>query len=103
MYIRGGYNIYPAEVEAALDEHPAIARVAVVGMPDPVLGHIGVAVVVPVDPVHAPTLDELRSWCSARLANYKSPDRVEIVDQLPLTSMLKVDKRALASRLGERT
>jgi acyl-CoA synthetase (AMP-forming)/AMP-acid ligase II len=94
MYIRGGYNVYPPEVEAALDEHPAVERSAVVGVPDPVLGEIGVAFVVGRDVKG----DELRSWCRSRLADYKAPDRVVVVDELPLTSMLKVDKRALADR-----
>jgi len=95
MYIRGGYNVYPAEVEAALGEHPGVDRVAVVGLPDPVLGQIGGAVVVPGDPSSPPTADELRAWCRDRLANYKAPDRVLIVEDLPLTSMSKVDKRSL--------
>ena len=99
MYIRGGYNVYPAEVEAALAEHPAVDKVAIVGVPDPILGTIGAAAVVPVDPAQPPSLDELRAWCRDRLANYKAPDRLVIVDQLPLTSMLKVDKRALAEKL----
>jgi acyl-CoA synthetase (AMP-forming)/AMP-acid ligase II len=99
MYIRGGYNVYPPEVEAALDEHPAVERSAVVGVPDPVLGEIGVAfVVVAVGGDADP--DELRTWCTRRLADYKAPDRVIVVDELPLTSMLKVDKRALAERAG---
>ncbi|MCI3948211.1 MAG: acyl-CoA synthetase [Acidimicrobiales bacterium] len=95
MYVRGGYNVYPAEVEAVLGEHPAVDRAAVVGLPAPVLGDVGWAFVVPapgttVDP------DELRAWCRSRLADYKAPDHVRVVDDLPLTSMLKVDKRALA-------
>ena len=97
MYIRGGYNIYPAEVEAVLSDHPSIDRVAVVGMPDPVLGQIGVAFAVVSPGAGEPTLDELRSWIRLRLADYKSPDRLVIVEELPLTSMLKIDKRALAS------
>jgi acyl-CoA synthetase (AMP-forming)/AMP-acid ligase II len=101
MYIRGGYNVYPDEVEAALAEHPSVARAAVVGVPDPVLGEVGVAFVVPV-PDSAPlTLDGLRAWCRDRLADYKAPDRLELVDDLPVTSMLKVDKRALAARTTE--
>jgi acyl-CoA synthetase (AMP-forming)/AMP-acid ligase II len=101
MYIRGGYNVYPAEVEAALAEHPAVARAAVVGVPDPVLGEIGVAFVVPAAGAPPPTRDALRSWCRDRLADYKAPDRLELVDELPLTSMHKVDKRALAARTTE--
>ncbi len=101
MYIRGGYNVYPAEVEAALAEHPSVARVAVVGVPDPVLGEVGVAFVVAVPGAAVPTLDGLRAWCCDRLADYKAPDRLELVDDLPLTSMLKVDKRVLAARTTE--
>ena len=94
MYIRGGYNVYPSEVEAVLSEHPCVARVAVVGIPDTVLGERGAAFVVP-EPGGALDADDLRHWCRARLADYKAPDVVRIVDDLPLTSMLKVDKRAL--------
>ena len=101
MYIRGGYNVYPAEVEAALAEHPAVARAAVVGVPDPVLGEIGVAFVVQGAGALPPTLDGLRAWCRDRLADYKAPDRLELVDELPVTSMHKVDKRALAARTTE--
>jgi len=101
MYIRGGYNVYPAEVEAALSDHPAIARVGVVGAPDPVLGEVGVAFVVPTDDAARDTLDRevLREWCRARVADYKAPDRVVIVDELPMTPMLKIDKRALLERV----
>jgi acyl-CoA synthetase (AMP-forming)/AMP-acid ligase II len=101
MYIRGGYNVYPAEVEAALVEHPAVARVAVVGVPDPVLGEIGVAFVVPAGDAAPPTLDALRVWCRDRLADYKAPDRLLLVDDLPVTSMLKIDKRALVAQTTE--
>ena len=101
LYIRGGYNVYPAEVEGVLGDHPAVDGVAVVGAPDPVLGEIGVAFVVPatgVD-VDAPTLlAELRASARASLADYKAPDRIVVVDSLPLTSMMKVDKRVLADR-----
>jgi acyl-CoA synthetase (AMP-forming)/AMP-acid ligase II len=103
MYIRGGYNVYPAEVEAVLGAHPGVREVAVVGLPDPVLGEIGVAVVVPVEGLTAPDLPALRALCTARLADYKAPDRLVIVDQLPLTAMAKVDKRALSARLATTT
>ncbi|TMK41607.1 MAG: long-chain fatty acid--CoA ligase [Actinobacteria bacterium] len=94
MYIRGGYNVYPAEVEGVLGEHPGVDKVAVVGLPDPVLGQIGAAYVVPA-PGATPQLDDLRAWCRRRLADYKAPDRLELLTELPLTSMLKVDKQAL--------
>jgi acyl-CoA synthetase (AMP-forming)/AMP-acid ligase II len=104
MYIRGGYNVYPTEVEAALTGHPWIERTAVVGVPDLVLGEIGVAYVVlaadapdAVDDVDAILVD-IRSWCRARIADYKAPDRVVVVDELPLTAVGKLDKPALATR-----
>jgi acyl-CoA synthetase (AMP-forming)/AMP-acid ligase II len=102
MYIRGGYNVYPAEVEGVLSEHPSVARATVVGVPDPVLGEVGVAFVVPAPGGAEPVLDGLRAWCRARLADYKAPDRLEVVDDLPLTSTLKVDTRALVERATTR-
>ncbi len=101
LYIRGGYNVYPAEVEAVLGGHPGVAQVAVVGGPDPVLGEIGVAFVVPSGEVPADEeglLAGLRELARASLADYKAPDRVVVVDHLPLTPMLKVDKRTLLER-----
>jgi acyl-CoA synthetase (AMP-forming)/AMP-acid ligase II len=96
MYIRGGYNVYPAEVEEVLGEHPGVVRAAVVGIADPVLGQIGGAAVIPADPEHPPTLDELRAWCRDRLANYKAPDRLRIVAELPTNAMTKIIKSAVA-------
>jgi acyl-CoA synthetase (AMP-forming)/AMP-acid ligase II len=106
MYIRGGYNVYPLEVESVLLEHPAIAAVAVVPRPDAVMGEIGVAVVVVRSDSGrgrdrdasgtAPTLDDLRSFARPRLAAHKLPEALRVVDQLPLTAMDKVDRRALA-------
>lgn len=95
MYIRGGYNVYPSEVEAVLADHPAIAQVAVVGLPDPVLGEVGGVFAVAADPANPPELADLREWCRARIADYKAPDRLVVVDELPVTPMHKVDKAAL--------
>jgi acyl-CoA synthetase (AMP-forming)/AMP-acid ligase II len=95
MYIRGGYNVYPAEVERVLSEDPTVAQVAVLGVPDPVLGEIGAAFVVAA-PGASPVLEELRAACRTALADYKAPDRLVLVDALPLTSVGKVDKRVLA-------
>lgn len=89
-YIRGGYNVYPAEVEEALASHVSVARAAVVGVPDDVLGEIGVAVVVPAEGT-TPELFELRAYCAHRLADYKAPDELVVVEELPLTPMMKVD------------
>jgi acyl-CoA synthetase (AMP-forming)/AMP-acid ligase II len=99
MYIRGGFNVYPLEVENVLAEHRAVAAAAVVGVAAPVIGEIGVAFVVAADPTAPPTLLELRAWVRDRLADYKAPDQLEMVDGLPLTAMLKVDKAALRERL----
>jgi acyl-CoA synthetase (AMP-forming)/AMP-acid ligase II len=66
-----------------------------------VIGEIGVAFVVPTDPAEPPDLEALRSWCRERIADYKAPERLRIVEALPVTSMMKVDKRALAARAEE--
>jgi len=101
LYIRGGYNVYPAEVEGVLGRHPAVGQVAVIGVPDPVLGEIGVAFVVPTKGnvlADDQLLATLRSAARASLADYKAPDRIVVVDSLPVTSMMKIDKRSLADR-----
>jgi len=105
MYIRGGYNVYPTEVEATLAEHPAIERSAVVGTPNPVLGEIGVAFVVPSAGADHSSLaiDALRAWCRERLTDYKAPDRIVIVDELPVTAMMKIDKQVLTARAAVNT
>jgi acyl-CoA synthetase (AMP-forming)/AMP-acid ligase II len=100
VYIRGGYNVYPLEVENTLSAHPAVAAAAVVGEPAPVIGEIGVAFVVAAPGCH-PAAGELRAWCAERIADYKVPDRIEFIGELPLTSMMKVDKRSLARRTAK--
>jgi acyl-CoA synthetase (AMP-forming)/AMP-acid ligase II len=101
MYIRGGYNVHPLEVENVLREHPGVAGAAVVGIPAPVIGEIGVAFVVAADPEAPPGQVELQQWCATRLADYKKPDRVVLLAALPLTSMLKPDKEALSALARE--
>jgi acyl-CoA synthetase (AMP-forming)/AMP-acid ligase II len=95
MYVRGGYNVFPMEVEGVLAAHPLVREVAVVPRADDILGEIGVAVVVPAEPGHPPQLDDLRRFAAARLAHHKLPGELRVVDALPLTPMEKVDKRAL--------
>jgi acyl-CoA synthetase (AMP-forming)/AMP-acid ligase II len=102
MYVRGGYNVYPVEVESVLSTHPAVAAVAVVPRPDPVMGEIGVAVVVTRAGRPAPPLEELRAYAAPRVAAYKLPDAVEAVDALPLTPMEKVDRQALVRTIAAR-
>jgi len=98
LYIRGGYNVYPLEVEHAIAEHPDVAEVAVVGVSAEVIGEIGVAFVVPRPGHTAPSLTAVRAWCRERLADYKAPDDVVVLDALPRTPMLKIDKDALRAR-----
>jgi acyl-CoA synthetase (AMP-forming)/AMP-acid ligase II len=100
MFIRGGYNVYPMEVEAVLGQHPAVADVAVVPRPDPVMGELGVAAVVAADPAAPPALAELRAFAADRLASYKLPDDVVVVDELPLTAGQKIDRKALTARVS---
>jgi fatty-acyl-CoA synthase len=98
MYISGGENVYPAEVEAVLHEHPAIADAAVVGVPDERWGESGVAFVVARSSLAA-TGEELREWCGERLAPFKVPRDVRFVDELPRSAMNKVLKDELAASL----
>ena len=98
MFIRGGFNVYPAEIEDLLARHPRVARAAVLGVPDERLGEIGWAFVVPREPAAPPTLEELRAFVGAELASFKRPDGLSVVPELPLTPMFKVDKRALRGR-----
>jgi acyl-CoA synthetase (AMP-forming)/AMP-acid ligase II len=97
MFIRGGYNVYPAEVEAVLADHPLVREVVVVPRADDVMGELGVAVVVPVDAAAPPSLEDLRRHAEGRLARYKLPEAVRVVEEIPLTPMQKVDRRALAA------
>ncbi|MYI57148.1 MAG: acyl--CoA ligase [Acidimicrobiaceae bacterium] len=95
MFIRGGYNVYPMEVESVLGNHPAIAEIAVVSRPDEVMGEIGVAVIVVSEGDEPPTVDELRDFGSVDLASYKLPEAIRVIDQLPRNASDKVDRRAL--------
>jgi fatty-acyl-CoA synthase len=95
MYISGGENVYPAEVEAALSAHAAIAEAAVIGVPDERWGEAGLAFVV-VRPGHRLPEDGLAGYCRARLAAYKVPKHYRVVTQLPRLTSGKVDKLTLA-------
>ena len=95
-YIRGGYNVHPVEVEAQIREHPRVADVAVVARPHPRLGEIGVAAIVASPGCPPPSLTELRAFLDDRLARYKQPEALVVLDTLPLTPMDKVDRARLA-------
>lgn len=97
MYIRGGYNVHPMEVEAVLGRHPAVAEIAVVPRPDDVMGEVGVAVVVPRDPAAPPTLDDLRALGAVELSRHKLPEAMVLADELPLTAASKLDRARLRS------
>lgn len=92
MYKSGGYNVYPREIEIALEGHPAITEAAVVGVPDSVWGEVGVAFVIARVNVDAA---QLQAHCRERLANYKIPKRFVIEPDLPRLPVGKVDKMAL--------
>jgi len=97
MFIVGGFNAYPAEIENMIMEHPAVGQVAVVGVPDTRMGEVGMAFVVPRAGAEVDT-DELLAWCKPRMANYKVPRHVEVVDALPLNASNKVLKFQLRER-----
>jgi fatty-acyl-CoA synthase len=97
MFISGGENVYPAEVENAIFAHPAVVEVAVVAVPDERWGEVGRAFVV-CRPGTTVTHDELRAFLLARLAKYKIPARVEVVARLPRTGSGKVRKSELRRR-----
>jgi acyl-CoA synthetase (AMP-forming)/AMP-acid ligase II len=99
MYVRGGYNVYPVEVEQVLSTHPGIANIAIVPRADDVMGEIGVAVVVPRDEARPPALNDVREYAAAHVAAYKLPEALHVVDALPLTAGDKVDRRALAEQI----
>ena len=101
MYVSGGFNVYPAEVEAVLRRHPGVSQVAVVGVPDHRMGEVGLAVVVAAPGVDAAVVaDELGGFAKGQLANFKVPRRVEVVDVLPTNASGKVLKRELRARFG---
>jgi acyl-CoA synthetase (AMP-forming)/AMP-acid ligase II len=99
MYIVGGFNAYPAEIEAALLAYPGVAQVAVVGMADARLGEVGAAFVVP-QAGHGVEPAAVIEWCGERMANFKVPRRVIVVDALPLNPTGKVMKFVLREQLA---
>ncbi len=98
MFIVGGFNAYPAEIENALLRHPAIAQAAVIGVPDQRLGEVGMAFVVVSEPVSG---EDIIKWSREQMANYKVPRAVTIVDTLPLNATGKVMKDALRELVSE--
>jgi bile acid-coenzyme A ligase len=97
MIISGGANVFPAEVENALADHPGIADVVVVGLPDPEWGHRVHAIVEPADPAAPPSTDDVIAYAKSRLAAYKVPKTVELVAAIPRTEATKVNRGALVA------
>ena len=95
MVVSGGVNVYPAESELVLIEHPAVADVACIGVPHSEMGEELKALVVPFHPTDPPDPNELITWCQERLSRYKCPRSVDLVEDIGRTTMGKVNKRAL--------
>ncbi len=101
MYISGGSNVYPREVEEKLLQHPALAEIAVLGMPHPVWGEIGVAVCV-LRPGAALEPGELLTWLEGKVARYKLPRQVHVWDELPKSAYGKITKKIIRAELEAR-
>ena len=100
MFIMGGFNCYPAEIENLMYAHPGIAQVAVVGVPDERMGEVGMAFVVPEEDADLAE-DALLAWCRDHMANYKVPRRIRLLPELPLNAsgkVLKFQLRASAAK-----
>ncbi|HLI05831.1 MAG TPA: long-chain fatty acid--CoA ligase [Ktedonobacteraceae bacterium] len=95
LIIRGGFNIYPRDVEEVLNCHPTVIESAVIGIPSPRMGEEVKAFVVAREPVDA---EELKAFCRESLANYKTPSEIEFVDTLPRNAVGKIDKKELRKR-----
>ena len=101
VILRGGQNIYPAEIELLLADHPKIEKVAVVGMPDRIMGQKCCAFVVPRHGEN-PTLDEIITFLKKKdIAPFKLPEKLKMVDELPYTVEQKIDKKALRARIAQ--
>lgn len=98
MIVRGGYKIYPREVEEVLYSHPAIQEVAVVGLPDSVLGEIN-CVCIKLKDGTVTTADEIVDFCKGKLVEYKLPDKVLFRDEFPMTASGKIKKIKLKELL----
>lgn len=100
VIISGGANVYPSEVEAALVDHPKIADVVVIGLADPEWGRRVHAIVAPAPNVEPPAADEVIAYAKARLAAYKAPKTVELVDEIPRSAATKVNRAQLIAGRG---
>ena len=100
MFIVGGFNCYPAEIENLMHGWDAVGQVAVIGIPDERMGEVGMAFVVPA-PEQPVTPESVIGWCRENMANYKVPRRVAVVDALSMNSTGKVQKNELRRRVSD--
>ena len=100
MFIRGGYNVHPQEVESVLSTHPKIEQMVLIPKPHRTLGEIGVAFVVPAQPEEDLTLEDLVEFGKGKLAKYKLPEEINIIDELPLKNGFKIDRLSLRNSLS---
>jgi long-chain acyl-CoA synthetase len=101
MVVSGGVNIYPAESEHVIIEHPEVLDVACIGVPNQEMGEELKALVIPRDPATPPDPEDVMAWCRERLSHYKCPRTVDIVDDLGRTTMGKINKRKLRAPYWE--
>ena len=99
MFISGGFNCYPAEIEALLSRHPAVEMAAVIGMPDERMGEVGKAFIV-LRPGIRISPEEIRAWARDFMSNYKVPRSIEIVASLPRNAAGKVLRAVLRGEAG---
>jgi bile acid-coenzyme A ligase len=100
MIITGGANVFPAEVEKALIEHPKIADIVVVGLRDPEWGRRVHAIIEPMNPGEPPTFDEVRQYAKSRMLSYKVPKSIEVVERIPRSAATKVNRGRLIEERG---
>jgi bile acid-coenzyme A ligase len=100
MIITGGVNVFPAEVETALLEHPGVADAVVIGLKDDEWGRRVHAIIQPADPANPPTFDELRAYAKSKLHAHKAPRSMELVDAIPRSAATKVNRGKLIEERG---
>jgi fatty-acyl-CoA synthase len=98
MYRSGGENVYPAEVEKILANHPKITQIAITGITDPKWGETGVAFIIPRTPGEVVTIQEIREFLKDKIARYKHPTQVKMMTEFPLTATMKVKKAELREK-----
>lgn len=101
MIIRGGFNIYPQEVEAVLTKHPQVVEAAVIGLPDEVMGE-SVCAVIKLKKGAACTEEELKEFVKAQMASYKVPNKIIFTEDFPVTASGKIQKVRLKDQVMEK-